>query len=178
MGYVRILDFIMCDKSSSTPPAPIGAQIRRLRQDQGLTLSELAQAARTSVPAMHRYESGWDRFELGTLRRIAVALGASLEVRLSPPPTHPPPGKPERKDVLALIAPLFWDRVLEDSDLEVHRDWVLARVLMFGAEEQVRAARRYFGDEAIRKATGRREVDARTRNYWELMLEGECTPKS
>jgi hypothetical protein len=97
---------------------------------------------------------------------------------LNPPPTHPRLGKPKRKDFLALIAPLFWDRVLQDSDLEVYRDWVLARVLMFGAEEQVRAARRYFGDEAIRRAAGRREVDARTRNYWKLILEGECTPKS
>jgi hypothetical protein len=57
---------------------------------------------------MHRYETGWDRIELNTLRKIAAALGASIEVRLIPDPKR--------------------DRELEGADLDNHPDWVLARV--------------------------------------------------
>ena len=69
----------MYDNTLSAPPPPIGTQIRHLRRERGLTLSDLAQLANTSAPTMHRYESGWDRFELNTLRKIAAALGAALE---------------------------------------------------------------------------------------------------
>ena len=75
-------------------------------------------------------------------------------------------------------APLFWDREIEESDLGNHRSWVLGRVLMFGTDAQVKAARSYFGDEAIRRTIGRREIDSRTRNYWKLILGETCTQKS
>jgi hypothetical protein len=65
-----------------------------------------------------------------------------------------------------------------ESDLQDHRSWVLARVLMFGNDIHVMAARSYFGDGAIRAALRRREVDARTGNYWRLMLEETCTRRS
>jgi hypothetical protein len=127
---------------------------------------------------MHRYESGWDRFELNTLRKIAGGLGATLEVRLIPSPEHPSSDEPDTEEILALLAPLFWDHKLQDADLERHPDWVLGRVLMFGSRTQVRAVRRYFGDRAILRATGRREIDPRTRNYWELILEEPCIQRS
>ncbi len=168
----------MYDNKPSDPPSPIGTQIRHLREGRGLTLSALARLAGTSVPAMHRYESGWDRFELKTLRKIAAALGAALEVRLVSSPERSPSTRPEVRKLLGLIAPLFWDRELEESDLEVHRNWVLGRVLMFGADLQVREARSYFGDEVIREAIGRREIDSRTRNYWKLILGEPCIPRS
>jgi len=174
----RPLDFIMNDKIFSTPPSPIGTQIRRLREARGLTLSALARLAGTSAPTMHRYESGWDRFELNTLRKIAVALGAALEVRLTPTPELPRSVRPTPRKLLALLAPLFWDRKLKRTDLERHRTWLLCRVLMFGSQPQVRAVRSYFGDAAIRRAIRRREIDSRTRNYWELILVESCTPRS
>lgn len=159
-------------------PPPIGAQIRQLRRDRGLTLSALARLAGTSVPAMHRYESGWDRFELSTLRKIAGAVGAVLEVRLVPAPRPASTPEPPGEALTDLFASVFWDRELKQSDLGNHRSWVLARVLMFGDDIQVKAARTYFGDGAIRAAIRRREVDSRTRNYWTLMLEEACTPRS
>ena len=61
---------------------PIGSEIRRLRQARGWTLAELARRVGTSAPTLHRYENGWDQFKMDTLRKIAAALGASLEVRL------------------------------------------------------------------------------------------------
>ena len=168
----------MYDNTFSAPPPPIGTQIRHLRRERGLTLSDLAQLANTSAPTMHRYESGWDRFELNTLRKIAAALGAALEVRLIPTPELPSSVEPTPEEVLTLVAPLFWDHKLQRADLERHRDWVLGRVLMFGSQTQVRAVRRYYGDSAILKAIRRRETDSRTRNYWEVILEEPCTPKS
>ena len=73
----------MDDKYGSAAPV-LGARIRELRQAAGLTLEALAQRVGTSAPTLHRYESGWDRFEVATLRRIAAALGASLQIRLVP----------------------------------------------------------------------------------------------
>jgi len=77
---------------------------------------------------MHRYETGWDRFELNTLRKIAAALGASIEVRLIPDPKRDSSARATRDEVLELVASLFWDRELEGADLDNHPDWVLARV--------------------------------------------------
>ena len=174
----RLVYFIMYDNKSFSPPPPIGTQIFRLRKERGLTLSDLAQLADTSAPTMHRYESGWDRFELNTLRKIAGGLGATLEVRLIPIPEPAFSVDPDPEGILALLAPLFWDHKLQDADLERHADWVLGRVLMFGTWTQVMAVRRYYGDDAILKAIGRREIDSRTRNYWGLILEDPCIQRS
>lgn len=168
----RVDNIIMCDKSLDDAPAPIGQQIRRLRQGCGWTLAELGHRAGTSAPTLHRYENGWDRFELATLRKIAAALGARIEVRLVPRTevTDVGPGEVGWKSLAKLLSPLFWDQDL--SDRPEHTDWVLGRVLAFGNREQVAAARSYFGDDAIRRAVERRGIDARTRNYWRLILTG------
>jgi transcriptional regulator with XRE-family HTH domain len=158
----------MYDNHSQGQPAPIGQQIRRLRQERGWTLAELASRAQTSAPTAHRYESGWDRFEVATLRKIAAALGARLEVRLVAGPAEPP--KQSWDELSKLLAPLFWDSDLGDEP--EYPEWVLGRVLMFGNREQVAAARQYFGDEAIRRAVQRRGIDPRTRNYWRVILAG------
>jgi transcriptional regulator with XRE-family HTH domain len=161
---------IMYDKIGSGSTAAIGDQIRRLRKARGLTLAGLAELAGTSAPAMHRYENGWDRFELKTLRRIASALGARLEVRLVQASELDLPPPRDRSGLRAVLAPLFWDHELEEADLDRHPSWVLGRVLMYGDLAQVRASRAFYGDEAIKKAIQRREIDARTRNYWNLTL--------
>ena len=161
----------MDDKYGSAAPV-LGARIRELRQAAGLTLETLAQRVGTSAPTLHRYESGWDRFEVATLRRIAAALGASLQIRLVPAAGAAPRPVPTRAALVKLLSPLFWDRDLTEADLDEHRDWALARVLTAGNLEQVRAARAAFGDDAIRRAVARRDVDARTRNYWQLILGG------
>ena len=161
----------MDDKYGSAAPV-LGARIRKLRQAAGLTLEALAQRVGTSAPTLHRYESGWDRFEVATLRRIAAALGASLQIHLVPAAGAVPRPVPTRAALVKLLSPLFWDRDLTEADLDEHRDWALARVLTAGNLEQVRAVRAVFGDDAIRRAVARRDVDARTRNYWHLILGG------
>lgn len=154
-------------------PAPIGSQIRRLRKGRGWTLADLARRAGTSAPTLHRYEGGWDRFEVATLRKIAAALGARLEIRLAGPdrPVERPAAPPARR-LLRLLAPLFWDKELTLSDLADYPEWVTRRVLMFGDRRQAAAVRDSYGDDAVRKAVAHRSVDARTRNYWTVLLEG------
>jgi len=159
----------MNDKSVA--PAPLGHQIRLLRQQGGWTLAELARRAGTSAPALHRYENGWDRFEVETLRRIATALGARLDIRLIP--AAPPARAVKRGSAKALvgrIAPLFWDRPLRPADLSRHAGWVVERVLTSGTRAEVDAVRAYFGEEAFRRALRRRGIDVRTRNYWHVIL--------
>ncbi|MFQ5810869.1 MAG: helix-turn-helix domain-containing protein [Armatimonadota bacterium] len=166
----------MNDNSVPFPPAPIGAQIRNLRASKGWSLEELAARAGTSAPTLHRYEGGWERFELATLRRIASALGARLEVRLLPSRRRSrEPGR-SAWDLVRLLAPLFWDKPLALSNLTDHPLWVLRRVLLFGDARQVDAARRFFGDHAIREAVAHRGVDARTRTYWHLILDEGDAP--
>ena len=153
----------------------VGARIRELRRSRGLTLAALAERVGTSAPTLHRYEGGWDRFELATLRRIAAALDARLEIRILTARHRPGSGARPRRSPRALVRlllPLFWDKTLRESDLVRHRGWVVARVLTSGGHDQVRAARAWFGDDEFRKAVERRGVDPRTRNYWRLILGG------
>lgn len=138
---------------------------------RGLTLSELARRVGTSAPTLHRYESGWDRFEVATLRRIAAALGARLEIRLVASPPAPTEA-PSRRELVRSWAPLFWNHRLRVSDLERHPTFVVERVLTSGSLEQVRQARAFFGDDVLRKAVARRGIDPRTREYWTLILGG------
>lgn len=58
-------------------------EVRLLRERAGVTQAELARAAGTSQPAIAAYESGRKSPTLGTLRRLAeaVGLGMSLEFR-------------------------------------------------------------------------------------------------
>ena len=162
---------IMSDNSASLA-TPLGPQIRRLREARGWTLAALARRVGTSAPALHRYENGWDRFRVDTLRKVADALGARLDVRLVPAVRARPRAAPTAKLLRKSLAPLFWDRDLRASDLARHAGWVLERVLTAGSLGQVQAARAFFGDDALRRSVARRGVDRRTRNYWRLILGG------
>lgn len=161
----------MCDNNiNDTEQAPIGFQIRALRKARGWSLAELARRAGTSAPTLHRYESGWERFELATLRRLAAALGVRLNVSLEPVQTDEAESAPSRAQLARLVRPLFWDRPLQPQDIDNYPLWVLRRVLMYGDRQQVEASRRFYGDDAVREAAAHRETDERTRNYWSLIL--------
>lgn len=156
---------------------PVPLQIAWLRRQRGLTLDEAAAAAGTSAPTLHRYESGWSRFEIRTLERIGRALGAGLEVRFVPGRRGTGQG-PTPAELIRTIASLFWDADLQPAYLTEYPEWVIARVLQFGGLEHVRSARAFFGDEAIASAVARRGVDARTRAFWDAVLEESCIPRS
>ena len=156
---------------------PIALQLRVLRQRKGLTLEEAAARAGTSAPTLHRYEGGWTRFEIRTLERIGRALGAGLAVRFVPGRIETDE-KPTQGELVRLISPLFWDADLQPEHLTVYPEWVLGRVLQFGGLDQVRAARAFYGDEAVGRAVKRRGIDGRTRAFWEAVLEEPCIRRS
>ena len=149
---------------------PIGTQIRKLRKQKGLSLADLARRCGTSAPTLHRYEGGWDRFEVATLRRIAAALGTRLDVRMVPLAAQKEPRAKKPGDLVDLLAPLFWDKDLTEDDLGEYPIWVLKRTLMFGSWVQVSAVRHFYGERLVLQAANARGVDARTRNFWNILL--------
>ncbi len=62
----------------------IARQILYLRQAQGWTQAQLAEALDTKQSVVARLESGSHRPSLSTLDKICQVLGARLEVRLVP----------------------------------------------------------------------------------------------
>ena len=157
-------------------PAPLGYQIRLLRKQRGLTLKQLAEGVGTSIPTMHRYEGGWERYSLTTLRKIAEALKADLEIHLIPRSTFIGDErillqKPEAGTLVDHLAPLFWDKPLSVSDLDRYPGWILKRILTAGNLEHVREALAYFGVESIEAVIEDRGIDPKTRSFWKAVLE-------
>jgi transcriptional regulator with XRE-family HTH domain len=54
-------------------------QLARIRRDKGLTQKELADKVELHQSQIHRYESGGSQPTLEALRRIALALGVSID---------------------------------------------------------------------------------------------------
>jgi transcriptional regulator with XRE-family HTH domain len=159
----------------------IGAEIRRLRSLRGWSMSELARRAGTSAPTVHRYESGWRRFEVATLGKLAAALGRSLDVRFDEPTgAGRSPGE-RRGAVPRRLRRLFWDRRLRAQDIARYPAWVIRRVLEFGTLDDVNALVRYYGRDAfLEVVAGVRFESPRARRFWRsiLELEGrECTTR-
>ena len=58
----------------------IGANVRRIRIEKGLTQERLAEEAELSLTAVQKVETGQSGLRLETLIRIALALGVSLDI--------------------------------------------------------------------------------------------------
>ena len=155
--------------SESTGPL-VGPRLRALRRRKGLSLKELAEKIGSSVSAIHRYESGWGRFELRTLRRLAAALDARLDIRLDPLHPDGSAGRASPAQLVRNLRSLFWDVGLEPEHLDDNPQWVLRRVLRFGDWQAVRQVRTHFGDDAVREAAAHRSMDVRTRRLWQVIL--------
>ena len=160
-------------------PHEISRQLRDRRHELGLSLSQLARRADTSAPTLSRYENGWSRFEVATLQKLATALGCELVVRLEPKETQQ--DRPTQDEVVEQLNRLFWDTRLEAFHLAENTIWVIERVLEFGSLDDVRILIAHLGRaEFFRFAGGARLESARTRAFWQQMLEKEglaCTRK-
>jgi transcriptional regulator with XRE-family HTH domain len=159
----------------------VGEAIRALRLQRGWSLAELARRAGTSAPTVHRYESGWRRFEVHTLEKLAVALGCRLDVRFLPPASPTDDDPITARKIAPALRRLFWDRRLCPSDLDRYPQWVVRRVLEYGALDDVRGLVRYYGRDAFLELVARTRLESRrTRAFWDgiLHLEGhECTTR-
>lgn len=69
----------------TTTAAELGADIRRARQQAGLTQAELADRTGTTQSVVARWERGAVEPRITTLGRISDALGGRLLVELEPP---------------------------------------------------------------------------------------------
>ncbi len=158
----------------------VSEKLKKRRLEVGLSLSQLARRANTSVATLSRYENGWQRFELYTLRKLATALGCRLRVDLEPMETSSPKRRRASSGIRELQR-LFWDRRLRSRDLDEYPLWVLERVLEYGSLEDVRSLATRMGQKRFLETVAQvRFKSARTENFWHLILEREgisCTKR-
>jgi transcriptional regulator with XRE-family HTH domain len=149
----------------------LSESLRARRLQLGLSLSQLARRVRTSAATISRYESGWHRFELYTLQKLAAALGCRLRIQLEP--------LDRGSSAIDRIGRLFWDKPLEEEDYMRYPRWVARRVLEFGTLEDVRALIGRMGKGRFLQEVGAIRFGAeKTRTFWRMMLEYEgikCT---
>ena len=157
----------------------ISRQLRNRRQQLGLSLTQLARRADTSVPTLSRYENGWSRFEVATLQKLATALNCDLVVRLEPRESQR--DRPSSAEVVEQLSRLFWDTRLVASHLAENTLWVVERVLEFGSLDDVRILIALLGRAEFLSLVGDARIEsARTRAFWQQMLDKEgvaCTRK-
>ena len=157
----------------------LSGHIRKLRKKSGLSLSELAKRANTSVPALCRYETGWERFEFYTLDKIASALGFSLHISFKS--LDPASFSKNPSDVIKKIKRLFWDHRLKKSDLGKYPVWITERVIEYGNLDEVRILTNYFGKKVfLGHVSNCRFNSSKTKVFWEAILEKEgieCTKR-
>jgi predicted DNA-binding mobile mystery protein A len=74
------------NEARSLPPRPSGGWIASVREALGLTLAEVGRHLRAPRQAVQKFEraEATDRITLGTLRRVADAMGCDLVYALVP----------------------------------------------------------------------------------------------
>jgi len=170
-----ILSYMITSMSSSLD---LSSLLRSRRESLGLTLAQVARRAGTSVPALCRYEKGWARFEISTLRKLAASLSCRLNIELVPVPQ--PVGLKVDRGIKRLRR-LFWDRSLSADDLERHSRWVVGRIVEYGDIADVRFLAGVMGVKRFLELTESvRFSSRRAARFWELIrtMEGmACTKK-
>lgn len=155
----------------------VSADLRRLRKTRRMSLSRLARLAGTSMSTLSRYESGWNRFELATLRKLATALGYRLEIQWRPLQQE---GVAETEAQLGRrLGRLFWDRRLRQGDLRRYPEWIVGRVIQYGRIADILALSTYLGREAfLGIVSSLRMPSPKADRFWNTMLRLEgvsCT---
>ena len=158
----------------------VSKQIRARREAVGLSLAELARRAGTSAATVSRYESGWTRFEVYTLRKLATALGCALVISFQP--KDRPSNQPSPSDVVRRLRRLFWDQRLRVEHLEANPLWVVERVLEIGDLDDIRQLVELMGrDSFLQHVAEARFSSEKSRVFWRQILEREgmpCTTRS
>ncbi|MFO7871524.1 MAG: helix-turn-helix transcriptional regulator [Kiritimatiellia bacterium] len=155
-------------------PYSISERIRRRRLALGLSMSEIARRMDTSVATVSRYENGWQRFEIYTLRKLASALGCRLRVSMVPEKPQTAVSEPTG---LRRLKRLFWDRPLRKSDLKRYPLWVVERVIEYGQMSDIHFLMRYMERRTFLEYVSRaRFASRRTEKFWKKMLAKEGIP--
>ncbi len=150
----------------------ISQQIAMRRKRLGLSLSQLARRVNTSPATLSRYENGWSRFEISTLRKLATALDCDLVVNLQPRPRWVE--QPTADNVVQQIGRLFSEPEMTTGHLEEHSLWVVEGVLEHGSLGDIRILTAYFGRETFLDLVGEaRFSSTKTEVFWRSVLERE-----
>jgi transcriptional regulator with XRE-family HTH domain len=146
--------------------------LKRRRKSLGLSLAQAARRAGTSPAALSRYENGWMRFEVSTLRKLAASLGCRLDITLVP--VEKPAGGSAAG--LRRLRRLFWDHALVARDLKEHPRWVAGRVLEHGDLRDIRFLAGELGTETLVELTAAvRFSSKKADRFWRSMREMEGT---
>lgn len=152
-------------------------ELSRIRRSLGLSLSRAAERAGTSPATLSRYENGWSRFEVHTLRRLASALG--YRVRITFQPLGGEPKRSGSRKAVERLGRLFWDRPLQVRDLKRYPTWVVGRVIELGTIDDIRLLVRVMGRAAFLATIRRiRMPSKRVATFWQSIVELEgvhCT---
>lgn len=158
----------------------ISVALKKMRLRKGLSLSQLAIRANTSVSALSRYENGWGRFELATLSKICAGMGCEVVVQFKPLPTQLL--KTGATQTLKQIKYLFWDQKVSKQHLKENSVWVVERVIEFGTLSDVHALILFYGKQLFLSTVSTcRFQSAKTKQFWQNILEREgvsCTKRS
>ncbi len=156
-------------------PWEVSTQLAARRRELGLSLAQLARRADTSAATLSRYEGGWARFEVYTLRKLATALGCRLEVRLEP--KEKSQARVEVSEAVSRFDRLFWDQTLSARHLKEHPAWVVERVLEYGSLDDVEMLVGVMGREVfLRTVAEVRFETEKTRVFWQNILDREGIP--
>jgi transcriptional regulator with XRE-family HTH domain len=158
----------------------ISRQLGARRKRLGLSLSQLARKVNTSPATLSRYENGWSRFEVSTLRKLATALDCDLVVKLQPRPRWVE--QPTAENVVQQVGRLFRDQELDIVHLEERSLSVVEHVLEHGSLGDIRILTAFYGRERLLSLAARATFSSnRTRAFWRQVLEREgvaCTRES
>ncbi len=159
----------------------ISEKLRKRRHERTLSLTELARLADTSPATLSRYENGWTRFEVSTLRKLAAALGCRLKIELEPIEGLNRPDI-NKDEIIDGLNRLFWDCDFNSEVLEEYPVWVVERVLELGKLEDVHNLQILMGRslflESVQRTT---RLSGKAVAFWNSILrkEGmECMKKS
>jgi transcriptional regulator with XRE-family HTH domain len=159
----------------------ISTRLKDFRIKRGMTLEAVAGLSGTSAAAIHRYENGWERFDIRTLEKITQALGVEMTIHFRLRPHNCNDGN--LGEAYRILKPLFWDARLSKNQLKRHPDWLVQRVLQFGNLAQVKTLLALFGFTKIRDsfAKQRHKFDRKTQAAWSAyftLKDPSCTLKS
>lgn len=158
----------------------LSKNLKEMRTGLGLSLSQLASRIDTSASTLSRYESGWERFEIYTLNKIATALGYRLRIDFEPvSQIHVSKGIYE---IIKRLQRLFWDHKLKKRDFTRYPLWITERVIEYGSLEDVHSLIVIMGKRVfLGYVANSRFQSAKTENFWKSILDKEgvvCTKRS